>query len=333
MAFCSKCGLPVSNFFPDTNPHAQPQPPQNMNGGYYGTPQPTNPIYLSKAPQNPDKGYMPYQNYGQGMPPKKNNTLMIVLIILVTALVIVGAVIAILLINQGSSGGQEQSSAVSETTGSLPTEQASADLSSVPYSQPSVYTPSITYSEPSVYTPSTTYSEPSVYTPSMISSEPSVYTPSTTYSEPSADVPSEISSEPSDVSDASSIDIDKYLPYMKQKSQWSYFNDSRYADPNYKIPTPESCITTIKKTVSDFDTSNEYGLYYTYESEETEDVIAYIVLMKALGYDIQKYENPDNPDQSFFYFAMDDHIVLSFTIRTINAQDEVGMMIVRGDYE
>ena len=162
---------------------------------------------------------------------------------------------------------------------------------------------------------------------------PSVSTPSATYSEPSVYTPSETYSDPSDSTIESSFDIEQYLDYMKPKSQWSYFNDSRYANPNYKIPTPESCITTIKKISSDYDTSNQYGLYYSYEGSNTEDVIAYIVLMRALDYQFEKYDNSENPDQSFFYFSKDGNIVLSITIRSINSSGEIGMMVVRADYE
>ena len=316
---CSKCGMPLSEFFPDTKPPVQSQ----NTGGYYGTGSPTAAPYGNTS-QNMNAPYMPYPpNYGQGMPPKRNNTLVIVLIIVIIVLVIAGTIITVMLISQsgGNGGNNDQTSQVSETAS-----PSQSEASSVPYQQSSLYTPSTTYSEPSSYTPSTTYSEPSSYTPSTTYSEPSSYTPSTTYSEPSADTSSE-------TDDGSGIDVDKYIPYMKQKSQWSYFNDSRYANPNYKIPTPESCITTIKKTTSEFDASNEYGLYYTYESADTEDVIAYVVLLKALDYDFMKYESSDNPDQSFFYFSKGEDIVLSFTIRTLDSQGTVGIMVVRGDYE
>ena len=292
---CSKCGMPLSEFFPDTKPPVQSQ----NTGGYYGTGSPTAAPYGNTS-QNMNAPYMPYPpNYGQGMPPKRNNTLVIVLIIVIIVLVIAGTIITVMLISQsgGNGGNNDQTSQVSETAS-----PSQSEASSVPYQQSSLYTPSTTYSEPSSYTPSTTYSEPS------------------------ADTSSE-------TDDGSGIDVDKYIPYMKQKSQWSYFNDSRYANPNYKIPTPESCITTIKKTTSEFDASNEYGLYYTYESADTEDVIAYGVLLKALDYDFMKYESSDNPDQSFFYFSKGEDIVLSFTIRTLDSQGTVGIMVVRGDYE
>ena len=324
IACCSKCGLPVSQFFPNTDPPIQQ--PQNLNNGYYNAEPPASMPYQGNIPQNMNTPYMQYPNYGQGMPPKKNNTLIIILIIVIVALIIVGVVIAVLLMNQGNNSRQEQTSSVSEVAGASQQEQPSADI-------PSVSTPSATYSEPSVYTPSETYSEPSVYTPSETYSEPSVYTPSETYSEPSVYTPSETYSDPSDSTIESSFDIEQYLDYMKPKSQWSYFNDSRYANPNYKIPTPESCITTIKKISSDYDTSNQYGLYYSYEGSNTEDVIAYIVLMRALDYQFEKYDNSENPDQSFFYFSKDGNIVLSITIRSINSSGEIGMMVVRADYE
>ena len=318
---CSKCGMPLSEFFPDTKPPVQPQ---GSEVSYYGAGVPPTMPYGNDPMQPAGSPYMPYPpNYGQGMPPKKNNTLVVVLVLVITALVIAGVIIAILLVNLSNSGSKEQSSAVSETT----------EDASLPEPESSVYIPPAASSEPSVNTRSYVYSEPSVNTPSYVYSEPSVSTPSYVYSEPSVDTPSSVSVHPSETTDESGLDVEKYIPYMKQKSQWSYFNDSRYANPDYKIPTPESCITTIKKVTSDYDTTNEYGLYYTYESPDTEDVIAYIVLLRALDYDFAQFENSENPDQSFFYFSKDDNIVLSFTIRTISSDGTIGMMIVRGDYE